>query len=262
VLQGWHVDCLMGSDRQSSGGNVTTRPGCDMSKMWKVVAALGLLFGMSGAASATAVAGFTCTTGSFLSVLTFSNDTSASGSGTFGEICITLVDSNTAFVQAEALAGFSMVGLNSLALNINGTDTCTGGTAGACVDSGGVTSNAAGPYTQDFPATDNVDGLGSFNFHISEANASSGATLLTFTIDTSGTPWTTVSDVLVNNLSGFDAAMHLSVLGSNCNGSPCTFFAGENTAGIIIGETPEPAVLSLLGIALLGMGFTVRRRNG
>ena len=233
-----------------------------MRKMWNVVAALGLLLGMSGAASATAVSTFNCTPGSFLSLITFSNDTTASGSGTFGEICVTLVDSNTAFIQAEALAGFSMVDGNSLALNFNGTDTCAGGTAGACVN-GAVTFNAGGPYAQNFPATNNVDGLGDFNFHISTGNSSPpNATLLTFTVDTSGTPWTTAADVLVNNgPSGFDAAMHLNNIPLCATGATCTFFAGENTPGIIIGETPEPGVLSLLGIGLLGIGFTMRRRK-
>jgi hypothetical protein len=108
------------------------------------------------------------------------------------------------------------------------------------------------------------------NFHISEGNSSPpNATLLTFTVDTSGTPWTTVSDVLILNgpggLTGFDAAAHLQVAGSNC-GTPtapslCTFFAGENTAGTIITENPEPGVLSLLGIALLGLGFMTQRRK-
>jgi len=220
--------------------------------IWQVIIGLSFAFGMSGVASAGT---FNCTPGSLLSLLTFSNTPTVSGSGTFGEICVTLVDDNTASIQAEALSGFSFVDGNSLALNFNGTDTCPGGTAGACVN-GAVTSDAAGPYAQNFPATNVVDGIGTFNFHISEANASSGATLLTFTVDTSGTPWTTVNDVLINNLLGFDAAAHLNVLGSNCDGSPCTFFAGENTPGTIIQEGPEPGVLSLLAIGLLGLGAT------
>jgi len=232
-----------------------------MRNTWKVLSLLGLLMGIGGAANATTVEpSFSCTAGSFLSTLTFSNDTTASGTGTFGEICVTLVDSNTAFIQAESFAGFTMVGGNSLALNINGTATCTGGTAGACVN-GSITNVGGGPFSQDFPATDQVDGLGDLNFHISEGNASSGATFLSFTIDSSG-PFASAADVLANNASGFDAAMHLNVLGSDCGeGSPCTFFAGENTPGIIIGETPEPAILSLLGVALVGMGFGWRQRQ-
>ena len=229
--------------------------------IWQAIIGLSFAFGMSGVASAD---GFNCSTGSFLSLLTFSNDQTVEASGqTFGEICVTLIDSNTASIQAETLNGFSFVDGNSLALNFNGTDTCTGGTAGACVN-GAVAFNAGGPYAQDFPATDQVDGMGKFNFHISEGNASPpNATLLTFTVDTSGTPWTTVNGVLINNLLGFDAAAHLQVAGSNC-GTPtapslCTFFAGENTPGIIIGENPEPGVLSLLAIGLLGLGMTALR---
>ena len=240
--------------------------------IWQVIIGLSFAFGMSGVASADGVTGFACTPGSFLSLLTVSNDQTVEASGqTFGEICVTLIDSNTASIQAEALNGFSFVDGNSLALNFNGTDTCPGPhTAGACVN-GAVTSNAGGPYTQDFPATNNVDGYGAFNFHISEANSSPpNATLLTFTVDTSGTPWTTASDVLIFNgpggLTGFDAAAHIQVAGSNCGGTPtapslCTFFAGENTQGTIIQENPEPSVLSLLGIALLGFGFMPRRRK-
>ena len=226
--------------------------------IWQAIIGLSFAFGMSGVASADA---FNCTPGSFLSLLTVSNDQTVEASGqTFGEICVTLIDNNTASIQAETLSGFSFVDGNSLALNFNGTDTCTGGTAGACVN-GAVAFNAGGPYAQDFPATDNVDGMGKFNFHISEGNASPpNATLLTFTVDTSGTPWTTASDVLILNgpggLTGFDAAAHLQVAGSNCDGSLCTFFAGETTPGIIITENPEPGVLSLLAIGLLGLGMT------
>jgi hypothetical protein len=228
--------------------------------IWQVIIGLSFAFGMSGMASAGT---FNCTPGSFLSLLTVSNDQTVEASGqTFGEICVTLVDSNTASIQAEALNGWSFVDGNSLALNFNGTDTCPGpNTAGACVN-GAVTSNAGGPYAQAFPATDNVDGYGSFNFHISEQNSSPpNATLLTFTVDTSGTPWTTASDVLIfNGPGGFDAAAHIQVAGSNC-GTPtapslCTFFAGENTQGTIIQENPEPGVLSLLAIGLLGLGAT------
>src|SRR5262249_15789723 len=95
---------------------------------------------------------------------------------------------------------------------------------------------------------------------ISEGNSSPpNATLLTFTVDTSGTPWTTASDVLIfNGPGGVDAAAHIQVAGSNC-GTPtapslCTFFAGENTPATIIQEGPEHVGLSLLGVGLLGLG--------
>jgi hypothetical protein len=223
--------------------------------IWQVIIGLSFAFGISGVASAST---FNCTPGSFLSLLTVSNTPSVEASGqTFGEICVTLIDSNTASIQAEALGPWSFVDGNSLALNFNGTDTCPGGTAGACVN-GAVTFNAGGPYAQAFPASNQVDGYGDFNFHISNPNSSPpNATLLTFTVDTSGTPWTTASDVLIFNVpNGYDAAAHLQVAGSNCDGSLCTFFAGENTPGTIIQENPEPGVLSLLAIGLLGLGAT------
>lgn len=221
-----------------------------MKHLWKAIPAIGLLFGMTGIAYADDI----CTTpGNFLSILDQANEGLSGFTGPYGEVCVQLVDDNTANIEALTFSPYGFVDTNALALNFSGDVTLVGS----------ITSDTAGPFAQDTTGGSNVNGFGSFNFRVSEQSASQAATTLTFQVDLNSGTWASVSDVLAFNApsGGFDAAAHVNVAGSNCDGSPCTGFAGENSEGIIIRETPEPGVLSLLGIALVGMGYTARRRK-
>jgi PEP-CTERM motif-containing protein len=217
----------------------------------QAIAGLGLVLGLNGWAMADLAS---CTDeGGFFSLVDTPNAALSSFTGPYGEICVTLTDSNTAQIVADTFnPPYLMGATGALALNFNGAVTLDGAITG---DAG------SGPFTV---GSGNDDGFGSFNFRISDFDGFSHATSsLTFSVDLTSGTWSSAANVLALNANGADAAMHIFVNGTSdlpqCGGSNCTGFAAEGPGTIT--ENPEPGVLSLLGLGLFGMGFTMRRRK-
>src|SRR5207244_11536125 len=94
----------------------------------------------------------------------------------------------------------------------------------------------------------NVDGFGSFNQTLSQANSSNGASLVTFTLtNTSGT-WASASQVLIANVDGWLVGAHLQI----ANGF--TGYAVGSTTTLPDGGT----TVMLLGAALGALGMARR----
>jgi hypothetical protein len=207
----------------------------------RAIIALGCLAGVSGPAMASL---FSCLPGSFLSSVDTPNFTGFTGP--YGEICVTLTDSTHATIQAETIAGFSMSGNQTLALNVNADDFT------ASTPTGGNGS----PYTLNYFPIPPVDGFGHFSFVLDSFDGLPNAsTFLTFTLTNSSPTWLAVTDVLTANLSGNDAAMRI------CTPDTCLGFAAEQGGSIVPHPTPEPGMLSLLAIGLLAMGLPALRRR-
>jgi hypothetical protein len=228
--------------------------------IWQaILVGWGFLVGISGAAMADSLS---CDgTNQFLSTVTVPN-TALSDSGfpaPYGEICVTLLTSTTATIEAEtSAADYWMGGASALDLNVNATSF------NALITSFGATGPTGGPTGPfSFPGSGNVSGFGQFDFRISDFDGFTHATssLDVSLTNTAGT-WATAADVLALNDKGFDAAMHIFVSGcTDANGAPIacvTGFAGEGTGTF---QEPEPGMLSLLGIGLLGMALTLVRRR-
>ncbi|HJY54332.1 MAG TPA: hypothetical protein VKD89_09925 [Candidatus Udaeobacter sp.] len=114
-------------------------------------------------------------------------------------------------------------------------------------------SNVTTGFTAQYPGLQQVDGWGRFNVTINTNSGSgAGVTTITFTVtNTSTTLWTSASDVLGNNGSGYDAAAHVSI--TNANGT-FTGFAAESG-----GVVPDGgATVMLLGMALGALGMVGR----
>jgi hypothetical protein len=210
-------------------------------QVWRVIVGLACLAGLSGPALADA---FTCPPGSFLSGLDIPNFTVAWEP--YGEICVTLVDPTHATIQAETFDGFSMAGQQSLALNVNSTDFA------ASTPLGG---NGA-PYSLNYFPIPPVDGFGKFTFVLDSFDGLPNAsTFLTFTLTNNDGSWLLVTDVLIANLSGYDAAIKV------CTPDACLGFAAEQGGSVVPQPAPEPGMLGLLGIGLLAMGLPALRRR-
>src|ERR1700745_68400 len=85
-----------------------------LQKISRVVMTLACLVVLTAPAVAGQVT-FTCTPGSFLSTLDRANFT---GTGPWGEVCVTWLDDHHAFIQAETLSPFVMFS-NAFGLEVN-----------------------------------------------------------------------------------------------------------------------------------------------
>ena len=148
----------------------------------------------------------------------------------------------------------------SVAVNVNATSFTLGTISGS--NSG--TGFSAGPYSDG--GAGNENGFGSFNQTINSFDGYTNTSdLITFSItNTSGT-WANAGEVLTLNSNDSLAAAHIFVAAWPANqeaGALATgFAAGSNDSTLPPQETPEPGVLALLGVALLGFASTGRRRG-
>jgi hypothetical protein len=176
----------------------------------------------------------------FPSILNVGNDAGL-GLGPYGTVNVTL-SGQTATITFTADAGFGFVDGSSAAVDVNSTDFSTG-TVSETPDNS--------PTFQT--GLQQVDGFGKFNLTINDANASVKVSTITFTVTNNvDTLWTTPSDVLTFNASGYDAAAHVFSTGGGITG-----FVAENGTGIP--TVPDSgATAMLLGGALAGLSV-VRR---
>ena len=156
------------------------------------------------------------------------------GTGPFGTVHVDLT-AGVATITFTAASGYLFVDGGSVAVNVNASAWTIGN----------FTSN--GESVSDTGAH-NVDGFGSFNQTLSQANSSNGASLVTFTLtNTSGT-WASASQVLIANVDGWLVGAHLQI----ANGF--TGYAVGNTTTLPDGGT----TVMLLGAALGALGMARR----
>ena len=126
----------------------------------------------------------------------------------------------------------------------------------------------AGPaLTNTFSGAGNVSSFGTFNLTTTQSDGFANATYsITFAVtNTSLTPWTSTSDVLIANTDGFLAAAHIAPCGldptANC--SNLTMFVGDGPQfpGSSTVLEPNSASLAFLALGLLGAGFWTRRKT-
>ena len=217
-------------------------------KICGALLAVALLVGLSGPATADFIIGtpnvaLSPFTGPYVSVAVTLN-----GAGDQATITATSL-TNGAFTYL--MGDGSSFGLNTNGAVTVGLITGTPGTHGA--------------YTLSGPG--NVSSFGTFNFIIDTFDGFSDTSdSITFTLTKVSGTWANEDDVFTANNKGFFGEAHIFVASPECTntqGAPVacvTGFAG-NGEGPPPQETPEPGILSLLGIGLLAAGATRLRRR-
>jgi hypothetical protein len=158
--------------------------------------------------------------------------------GNFGTVTVSLSGQTaTITFQANTANDFHFIDTNAVAVQVNSSSF--------------TFALVSDPSFLTFHSGQNVNGFGSFNLEINNTDGwADRVDTISFTVtNTSGTLWTSASDVLALNGSGFDAAAHVATQGGNL-----TFFVAENGQGVPDGG----ATVMLLGAAFGALGI-VRR---
>lgn len=207
-------------------------------KFWQAIIALGMLVGVNGPALANFV--YTLDTANFAIP------------APYGTATVHLIDPTHASVtfQSNTALNYFFADGGSVAVNVNAA-TWTLSISGNCAS-----------CTYGDGGSGNEDGFGSFNQKIDSGDGSpaSRSSLITIQLtDTSGT-WASDMSVLIGNASGNAVAAHIFSCPLGIGGDCSTGFA-TSVGGGREQKVPEPGILSLLGIGLLGLGTVALRRR-
>ena len=173
--------------------------------------------------------------------------------GPYAAVTINQTSATTAIISFQAYSVYLIGSAQAVDLNFNGGPvtfsnlTFAGGCPGAGCPVGGT--SFSGPVAQ------NVASFGSFNFTLDNTDGyTNSVTSLNFDVTCLTCNWGSAAEVLTANASGHVAAAHIFVIGSNCDGSPCSGFATDGS------PVPEPATMVLLGTGLVAIAGRFRRR--
>jgi hypothetical protein len=169
--------------------------------------------------------------------------------GPYGTVSVSLLNSSAATITFTALSsgGFDYLfgDGGSVALNVTGTGISYAGGTG--ITQPQVQPNGSTPWQ--------VGGLGNFNFVLANFYGLNNAlSTFTFTLTNTSGNWTNAASVLTANNAGQFVAAHIFL--AHANGG------NTNVTGIATNGVPDGGMtISMLGLALVGMGLVARRKK-
>ena len=213
--------------------------------MNKIKYIAAILIGIAGLGLQQATADFGTPTNP--STLNFSN---GEGTGTYGTVTVTslnvLTQTATITFQANTAGGFYFLDGNIVDVNLVGNSATL--VAGSVIETpapGSVSDFSSVQYNQQ------VDGFGKFTVVLNNSSANNQIMTITFQVtNTSGTQWTSTSNVLAFNTQGWDAAAHYI---DPAHTVPNTFFAGEGGTGSFVPDGGTTVMLLGIGLGALGV---------
>jgi hypothetical protein len=162
---------------------------------------------------------------------------------------------------------------SSVAINVNATDW----TVGTVSNSNSGTGFTPGPTTADEdkdgnPKGGNVSDFGTFNQTFTSFDGyTNSSSQISFTLTNNSGTWATSSDVLAANADGYSVAAHIFIAtypANQANGAVDTGFAANGYLCVDCEPTPNTfptpdggMTMSLLGVAIAGMGLVARRKR-
>jgi hypothetical protein len=198
-----------------------------------------------------------CTPSFADSTYTLTNLNISGYTGPFGEVDVKLDSSTKAtitFTSDIVNGNIYLFGGHGVAgVNVHATSWTVGNFAGSNAGTGfsapSFSSGGAG----------NEDGFGSFNQTINAFDGFMHAVdTLSFDLLNTGGTWANSSSVLTANSSGNTVAAHIFVTTSPANQSNGAIVTGYASNGTV--TVPEPTILTLLGLGLIGVPFLRRRK--